>query len=334
MDLLERYLQAIGQYLPAATKDDTLAELRANLLDQMDGRAEELGRPLADADVAAILRAHGKPEVVALRYLPQRSLIGPTIFPFYTLTLTRVLPLVIFVSFLAKGIEFVSSRQESLAHALGSFAFGLWTSLLISAAIITVVFAAIEMARERGKLGPKWHEWDPAKLPAVKTHAAMDSSAKSLAKRVIDLSVHCLWMAYVLWVPWHPFWILGPGVFYMDSLSVALAPVWHPFYGLLVALLVVQLVMKLLAFVPTAQRTLAPMKTVTDLLGLVAVGMLAASSTYFVAAGAAADVQKIATVNYSVGIAFRIAFVFALLGFVKDLWQYAKRWAPKERLAF
>ena len=38
MDLLERYLQAVGQYLPAATKDDTLAELRANLLEQMDAR--------------------------------------------------------------------------------------------------------------------------------------------------------------------------------------------------------------------------------------------------------------------------------------------------------
>ena len=30
MDLLARYLQAIGQYLPAETKDDVLAELRAN----------------------------------------------------------------------------------------------------------------------------------------------------------------------------------------------------------------------------------------------------------------------------------------------------------------
>jgi hypothetical protein len=334
MDLLERYLQAVGQYLPEDSREDTLAELRANLLEQMDARAEELGRPLGEGDVTAILRQHGKPELVALRYLPQRSLIGPTIFPFYVLTLTRVLPLVVFVSFMARGIQFASSQHESLAHALGSFALGLWSSLLISAAIITVIFAVIELAREHGKLGPKWHEWDPAKLPAAKTHVAADSSPRSLAKRVSDLSVHCAWMAFVLWVPWHPFWILGSGVFYMDSLNVTFAPVWHAFYGLLVVLLTVQLGMKLLAFVPSAQRLLRPMKIATDLLGVVAIGLLAASSTYFVAAGAAADVYRIASVNHSVGIAFRIAFVCVLLGFLTGAWKVAKRWVPKERLVF
>ena len=36
MDLLERYLQAVGQFLPEETRGDTVAELRANLLEQMD----------------------------------------------------------------------------------------------------------------------------------------------------------------------------------------------------------------------------------------------------------------------------------------------------------
>jgi len=155
-----------------------------------------------------------------------------------------------------------------------------------------------------------------------------------MTKRMIDLCAHCLWFAYVLWVPWHPFWIMGPGVFYLDSLNVALAPVWHAFYALLITLLILQLVMKMLAFVPSAQRALQPMKVVTDLLGLVAIGMLAASSTYFVAAGAAANVQRIATVNQSVGLAFRIVFVIVLIGFVKDLWQYVKRAKPLRQMAF
>ena len=58
--------------------------------------------------------------------------------------------------------------------------------------------------------------------------------------------------------------------------------------------------------------------------------MLTTASTFFLAASAAADVHKIATVNYWVGI----SFVFALAGFVQDLWKYVKRWVPKERLAF
>jgi hypothetical protein len=32
MDLLERYLQAVGQHLAAGTREDVLAELRVNLL--------------------------------------------------------------------------------------------------------------------------------------------------------------------------------------------------------------------------------------------------------------------------------------------------------------
>jgi hypothetical protein len=50
MNLLERYLQAVGQYLPVKGKDDTLAELRANLMAEIEGREEELGRPLNEAE--------------------------------------------------------------------------------------------------------------------------------------------------------------------------------------------------------------------------------------------------------------------------------------------
>jgi hypothetical protein len=59
MDLLERYLQAVEQYLPAKGKEDTLAELRANLLAQMEDKAEMLGRPLTEEEEAEVLRGHG-----------------------------------------------------------------------------------------------------------------------------------------------------------------------------------------------------------------------------------------------------------------------------------
>ena len=65
MDLLERYLQAVGEYLPANMKADTLAELRENLLAQMEAREDELGRSLAPAEVASVLEKHGRPLLVA-----------------------------------------------------------------------------------------------------------------------------------------------------------------------------------------------------------------------------------------------------------------------------
>jgi hypothetical protein len=333
MDLLERYLQAVGRFLPEATKDDTLAELRENLLAQMEAREEDLGRSLTEADTAAILTAHGKPELVALRYLPQQSVIGPTVFPFYIFTLARALPLVVFVYAIAEGVSLVTSPHGSVASQLVRFAFGLIPTLLIFLGVVTVIFAVIERAREQGKLGKKWNEWDPAKLPAVKSKAAT-VTPMSQVKRVIDLVFHCLWMAYVLWVPWHPFWIIGPGVFYLDTLGVALAPAWDTFYGLLITLLTVQLATKLLGFIGSAQRLLRPLKFATDLLGVAALGWMAWTSTFFIPTNAATDLRQIATVNHAMTIAFRIAVVFAVAGLVKDGWKYAKRWMPAAKLAF
>jgi hypothetical protein len=81
MDLLERYLHAVGQYLPLETREDVLAELRVNLLAEMDARADAIERPLTVSETAAVLKEHGRPLLVAARYMPQRYLIGPAVFP-------------------------------------------------------------------------------------------------------------------------------------------------------------------------------------------------------------------------------------------------------------
>jgi len=300
-------------------------------LDQMDARAEELERPLNDDDVAHILRGYGKPEVVALRYLPQRSLIGPTVFPFYSHTMVRVVPVVIFVNAIAAGIRFASTSGLTFAQTLGDFVSGAISSLAITLVMMTAVFAVIEWALASGKAGTKWNEWDPKKLSPVRSNPP---SLKSMGRRVSDLMLHCVWMAYVLWAPWHPFWVMGPGIFYFRSLDITWAPAWHVFYALLIALLTVQLIMHLLAFISSAQRLLEPMKIATDLLGLIAIGWLASGSTYFVATGPAANLRNLADVNHGVGIAFRIALVIAIAGWVRQAWQYAKRWKPLRQMVF
>ncbi len=141
-------------------------------------------------------------------------------------------------------------------------------------------------------------------------------------------------MAYILWVPWHPFWIMGPGVLYLDSLGVSPAPIWHVFYVLLVILLVLQLVTKLLALLPDTQRSVQPLKIVTDLFSAVALGYLAADGTYLVAADATQNLQKIATVNHWMSVSFRIAVFFAVLGLLSEGWKLMRRAVPKARFAF
>ena len=334
MDLLERYLQAVGQYLPEATKDDTLAELRANLLEQMDARSEELDRPLESGDVAAILRSHGKPEAVALRYLPQRSLIGPTVFPFYMFTQRKALPLVVLVYTIAQGANLFFTRTDpNLAGRIVTAALKLFPVLLVFAAMVTLTFVVVEYIISKGGLKDTLRQWDPAELPPLKKYEDPETT-KSTAKKTVELVLHCLWFAYVLWAPWHPYWILGPGVFFFDSLNVALAPVWHVFYVLLIALLILQLIMRLLAFVPAAHKAMQPMKFLTDVLGIVAIGWLATASVYFVEAGTGANAADVSSVNQAMGLAFKIAFLAALLGFGREVWKYVKRTKAVSQMAF
>jgi len=333
MDMLERYLQAVGQFLPVATRGDTIAELRANLLDQMDARAEELGRSLNELDMAEALKAHGKPELVALRYLPQRSLIGPTVFPFYLFTLKRVTPLVVLGSAIARGVLFVSSRHESIAQALVDFAFGLIPSLLITAAIITVIFALIEREVSCGHVLARWNQWDPMKLPPVKSHEP-GAKSKSMPMRVMELGVHCLWMAYVLVIPTHPFWLIGPGVFYFDSLNVKFAPIWHVFYELLIVMLVVQLVMKVLALLPDTDHWTKPTELAVGALGIIALAIVASTQQPLLPAGPNVDLKQLMAVNYGVGLAIKICLLFSIVGLAVEGWKWIRRTGPAKALAF
>ncbi len=150
MELIERYLQAIGRYLPAEPRADILAELRSELEEQMDARAAEWGRPLDDADVAALLKLHGKPEAVALRYLPQRSLIGPGTFPVYWYTLKRVLPLVVIVYAIGNAATMLfSPPQGDIAGQIFRALFGLVPALFMCWGVVTIAFAIIEYARNK-----------------------------------------------------------------------------------------------------------------------------------------------------------------------------------------
>ena len=335
MELLERYLQAIGQYLPVETRDDTLAELRANLLDTIEAKAEQLERPLTDAETGEILRAHGKPEVVALRYLPQRSLIGPSIYPFYMLTLRKVVPLVSFIFFIVLAVKLIAhgNTPAEWAAMITQGVLGVVPVLLLNAAIVTIVFAVIESCHRDHKAKCGAETWDPTKLPPLKV-ADPTTKPKSFGVRLVELFVHCLWMMYALSIPWHPFWLIGPGTYYLSSLGVGFAPIWHVFYGWLVVLLSIQLVMKIAALLPGSHRWMKPLDLLMNLLGAIAIGMVAFARESLVATSSNTNLQKLAAVNHSMALAFRVALFFAVLGLAKEAWKYAKNWVPAEKMVF
>src|ERR1700722_741676 len=96
-ELLDRYVYSVKILLPLNKRDDIAAEIRSNLLSVLEDREAELGHPLDQTELAAILKRNGRPVLVASRYLdsPPRRLIGPVLLPLYWFVLKCALVLVL-----------------------------------------------------------------------------------------------------------------------------------------------------------------------------------------------------------------------------------------------
>lgn len=162
MDLVERYIEAIKFWLPKHLKEDIAAELREDIHSQIEEVEREKGRKLADEEIAAILKARGAPLAVASRYLPQRWLIGPELFPVYIF----VLKIVAVICFIPPVIAWMWAAFNPSQTWPGVFATPV-NSLLVSFAIVTLIFAVIE---HKGINPAKLANFNPMSLPPVVRH--------------------------------------------------------------------------------------------------------------------------------------------------------------------
>ncbi len=191
MELLDRYLQAVKFWLPKEQQDDIVAELSEDIRSQIEEQEGKLGRKLDSAEIGAILKRHGRPSLVANRYLPQQFLIGPALFPIYKLVLKIVILcylvpwLLVWVGLMSFDSSYRAAHSVSgdLVSAWGSF----WINSFMAIGIVTVVFAVVERIRNKpGFLD----NWDPAKLPPVRDakHIPRPSSTIGLAANLIFLA--------------------------------------------------------------------------------------------------------------------------------------------------
>ena len=270
-DLLDRYLEAVRKHLPAARQRDILSELGANLQAEFEDRAQTLGRPLTEDDQAALLRRHGHPMLVAARYLPQRSLIGPDLFPFYLLTLERVLPLVAGFTLLAQAALILFTAQgpfSSRIHVVGILG-GLFNALFISLAIITAMFAALELFKDsaKGNLRQQLQNptWDPRRLSKADPAARPEGAGPR--HPYADAIATLVALFFLLAFPRYPALLFGPYVAW-HLLNIDLPAIWHHVYWLIVGLNCIQLVERVsLLYVPM-RRYYHAWETVVHLLGI------------------------------------------------------------------
>lgn len=263
-DLLERYVQAVGRYLAADGRDDTLAELRANLLAEMDDKAEALGRALTEEEEAEVLRGHGHPSLVAARYRPQRSLIGPEIFPYYWLTLQRTFPFVLGIFVILRTVELIYGPTQ--AHVISTSLIRLFWVLFYFFGWVTLLFAAAEVIRTRYPKKVIFHaDWDPRKLPKAEPEEERDLPKNPVADLILMAVFSLVWL---LLPYYHGYLPIGPGSLALRGLSIGLGPVWVKFYWFVAALNVVQLIFKIVAFRRSARRWRKQIKLVDPIVGL------------------------------------------------------------------
>lgn len=160
MELIERYLHAIGHHLPAKSRADILAELRSTLEDSLESSA---GASPTEAQAADAIRKMGPPQKVAAAYHPeQQYLIGPELFPLFRMVLGIVLAAVVGAQIIAVVVSILLS-SEPVAF-LEAF-WGILDSVPAALGSIVVVFYILQRFDVRPDEEEK--EFDPYSLPAV-----------------------------------------------------------------------------------------------------------------------------------------------------------------------
>ena len=177
MELIERYLQAVGRALPSAQRDDILAELRSSLRDALD--ADEADEP-AEETVVALLKQMGAPQKVAASYYPSNQyLIGPSLYPIFQMVLGIVFTMIIGVQLLAVVASFAAHPMPNLWREF----WGITDSLPAALGAVVVVFWLLQHAEVQIN---RQETFDPRRLPAL----AMPSDAVSRGEQVFGIVIN------------------------------------------------------------------------------------------------------------------------------------------------
>ena len=176
MTIVERYLRAVRDNLPRGQQDDIINELNDSIQSRFEDEEATLGRPLGEAEEAAILKGFGHPMTVAARYRGDersvtfgRQLIGPELFPTYL----KVLWFNLVVTLVIAAISIVAggSIWSGIAGFIVPFA--------IQFAAVTAIFIGVNYRWVRNP-----DAWDPRSVASMGSDVDM-SSLDGIATQMI-----------------------------------------------------------------------------------------------------------------------------------------------------
>jgi hypothetical protein len=199
MDLIDRYILAVGRHLPPKNKVDILAELRSALLDTLDaGKDGEV----TEEQVVALLKKYGAPQKVAASYWPEgQYLVGPRLYPLFRLVTGIALGAFVLAQLVTFGISLVF--EGVLLPALQVFG-NLANGLFIAFGSIVLVFAILQRLDVSPNTGDE--DWDPRHLPALDVEDPIRRGGT-----VVEIAFSLVLIAILLYLPDRIGVVLTPG---------------------------------------------------------------------------------------------------------------------------
>ncbi len=310
MELVDRYLQAVRVALPAKQPDDIIQELSDSIYSQIEEKESTLGRPLTDDEQVELLKKLGNPAHLASRYGKPKQLIGPSLFPVYWKVLQLALGLALLVEVIASiltaaaGRSFGASFAPILNYPMVALSVFAW---------VTLTFAALAFFGTKFRVPD---QWDPRQLPPVVKGRARKSRFELVTSLIVGALASVWWLIGLR----HPFWIFGPGVFFMTF-----APIWLKLYPWFVVLALAEVGRHALEIAkPLATRLHLAARIAIRCLSVVVLFFLIRANEVFVLTLGAAGGRKesvIQSINLATRIGLIAAAVIALAKLAIDVWK-------------
>jgi hypothetical protein len=318
MDLIDRYLAAVGALLPRDQRDDITAELRDVLLTHREEREAELGRLLTRDENNALLKNFGHPLAVAGKYGRQQYLIGPEIYPVYIFVAKLVLA-VIAGAALVTGVVTAVVQPSDIGHAIGVTFDVAWTGGFAAIGGVTLMFAILQWT---GASRTLLNAWNPRDLPRQPAKRRRGKRWYDHVAAIVVQVLFLLWWTGALPLAWQPYVASKPG----ESLRFAFAPVWHTLYWPIIGLSLLVIAVSGLKLAGWAKQRAGYGLDMALQLGLLVVASdLLGSRQWVSVTGAGLPPRSIAGVEQGVNIGAQVTLIIiaivAALTLAWDAWR-------------
>ncbi|HEY3887324.1 MAG TPA: hypothetical protein VGL73_02045 [Caulobacteraceae bacterium] len=333
MDLIDRYLAAIGALTLQGQRQDILAELRDALMSRCEEKEAETGRPLTEDEVADVLRGFGHPLVVAARYGGQSYLVGPELYPLYLFCLKILLAIVAAIA-VVTGVVTAALHPGNPGAGIGAAIGAFIPAALANVGALTIIAAIVQRQKVRPGFLTNWNPRElPKRLqrPVFRPQTRLDNIAGIIAQ-----GVFVLWWtrALAVWIPYVSYVPLKAG----QQLDLARAPIWDTLFWPVLALMLASIAVHALKLFGQKFRMAAHgLDLARNLAALVVLWVALQAGHWVTVSGRGMAADALAKVDYGVNLGLQIGLVVLTVVAVSlvlyDSWRLfrdqPRRLAPK-----